>query len=293
MRGRISASPYRQANHFTFYWRLEPNERHRLNETRTAAYAAGKLLSQVMPGDVLWFVNVFAGDLYVLGRLHVATVVDNADVAQELIESDVPWQDQEWYAISNRYQVEALRELIVTPLAEQLRFVDEPTEIETPLTIYRFRGLRALTAFSARLLDEVWYRQVALPETSADYLELTEDDRAYSEGKVIIRTLQERQRSRALVQEAKQRGKKRNDLLVCEVCEFSFLATYGMEYIEAHHAEQIASFTRERQSTVEDLHLLCANCHRMVHTQTPPLSIAQLQAILTDQRKLHTTRNDA
>lgn len=53
----------------------------------------------------------------------------------------------------------------------------------------------------------------------------------------------------------------------CEVCSFDFEETYGTVgegYIEVHH--RVPLFSSGRVTTkLEDLILLCANCHRMIH----------------------------
>jgi hypothetical protein len=283
MPGRRSPAPYRRASHFTLYWKLTPEERKDLAASRSTAYVANDALGQVMPGDVLWLVNIWLGDVYLLGRVLVATVVDSTEVAQQLVDSDIPWQDAEWYAISNRYHVEPPREVLLTPYLGQMRFAD--ASVPGGPLIAHFRGLRALDADTARLFDDVWYQQAADAQDTQDFLELTEDDRAYNEGRVVVRTLRERQRSRALVQEAKKRSRRRYRELRCEACGFSFARAYGIDYIEAHHARQMASFSGEHQTTVDDLHLLCANCHRVVHTQMPPMSLQTLKHLIEEHKK--------
>ena len=66
----------------------------------------------------------------------------------------------------------------------------------------------------------------------------------------------------------------------CAACGFSFQATYGelgASYIEVHHLRQLAEVGEEHEiDPVKDLRPVCANCHRMLHRQRPPLSIEQL-----------------
>ena len=66
----------------------------------------------------------------------------------------------------------------------------------------------------------------------------------------------------------------------CAACGFSFQATYGelgASYIEVHHLRQLADVGEEHEiDPVKDLRPVCANCHRMLHRQRPPLSIEQL-----------------
>lgn len=55
--------------------------------------------------------------------------------------------------------------------------------------------------------------------------------------------------------------------LICEVCKFNFSIRYGdhgIGFIECHHIMPIAG-NGIRKTKVEDLALVCSNCHRMLH----------------------------
>lgn len=56
-------------------------------------------------------------------------------------------------------------------------------------------------------------------------------------------------------------------VIACEVCEFDFERSYGERgrgYIEVHHVTPL-HVSGVVETRLEDLVLLCANCHRMVH----------------------------
>lgn len=276
--------------HYLLYWKIAPEERADIAQHRTTAYAASNALHKVKPGDVLWIVNVQHFRLYLLGRLKVEFVVDDTSIAQELVDPQTDdWHEAEWYAISNRYNVEPMREMDITGLAEQLRFESavSPTlnVIDGRVDANQLTALRQITAETAEMLDDVWYNEAYVPQSIQDYLELTEDDEAYAEGKRIVRTVKQRQRSRELVKHAKAQFKAQHDgRIFCEVCGFDFTSTYGIEYIEAHHTEPIASLERETENTSEAVVMVCANCHRIAHTRTPPYSIAELKDMIQDTR---------
>lgn len=75
----------------------------------------------------------------------------------------------------------------------------------------------------------------------------------------------------------------------CAVCGFNFQDVYGAlgeTYIEVHHLKQIADIGEEYQiNPVQDLRPVCANCHRMLHRQRPPLSIEELTARMAQARR--------
>lgn len=61
---------------------------------------------------------------------------------------------------------------------------------------------------------------------------------------------------------------KQRDNFICKVCSFDFSKTYGKlgtDFAEAHHIVPLSSNEKLRNTTVEDLITVCANCHRMLH----------------------------
>ncbi|UZM14767.1 HNH endonuclease [Pseudomonas kielensis] len=52
---------------------------------------------------------------------------------------------------------------------------------------------------------------------------------------------------------------------VCEICNDDFKTKYGFEYIEAHHKVPISTKATKSVVVLEDLALLCSNCHSAVH----------------------------
>lgn len=281
-----SDATYRAATHWTLYMKVGPDERHAIARHEGTAYAAHNMLGRVRPGDVLWLVNISAGRLFLLGRLAVEFVVDDTTIAQELTDTSQAWREADWYAIANRYNVEAMREVEITNLAGQLIFISTDAQHLTVrdgvlMKPQELTHLRRLDPSSASMIEAAWYDDALVLQSAADFLEIVEDDEAYSEGKQVIRTVKQRQRSRALVQRAKERFRQQHDgRLFCEVCGFDFDAVYGVEYIEAHHKEPVSALDEELPQTADALVMLCANCHRMAHTQTPPLSVDALKQLL-------------
>lgn len=282
--------------HYLLYWKLDVGEREAIAEHRTTAYAASNALRKVKPGDVLWIVNVQQGHLYLIGRLQVEFVVDDTAIAQELVDPQPDtWYEADWYAISNRYNIEPMRVIDITGVAPQLRF-NSPVAPMLDVAggrvdAHQLTGLRQIMAETSEMLDDIWYNDAYVPNSVEDYLELTEDDQAYAEGKAVVRTVRQRQRSRALVNQAKAQFRSLHDgRLFCEVCGFDYEDTYGVDYIEAHHTKPIASLEDETANTTEAVVMLCANCHRIAHTRTPPYSVDELRQMIN--HKGNTTNDD-
>jgi predicted HNH restriction endonuclease len=284
---------YLAVKHYLLYWKVDPANRPDIAQHKTTAYAASKYLRRVKPGDVLWIVTVHQHRLYLLGRLKVEFVVDDTAIAQELVDPQPEqWEDADWYAISNKYAVEPMREINITHIADKLRFNSRASEmldiVEGRVDANQLTTLRQLSITSAQMLDDVWYNEAYTPQSVQDFLELTEDDIAYSEGKVVVRTVKQRQRSRKLVNDAKTQFREIHaGRLFCEVCGFDYQAAYGVEYIEAHHTEPLSSLNDETENTTEAVVLLCANCHRVAHSRTPPYSIEELKTMLNTKEKIN------
>jgi 5-methylcytosine-specific restriction protein A len=107
-------------------------------------------------------------------------------------------------------------------------------------------------------------------------LENTNPELSVTEGELLLVSHLVKERNRKIVNEKKNQAIK-NNTLICEVCEFSFPSIYGAEFIECHHIIPISQ-PGIRETTLKDLSLVCANCHRMLHKKFDGeyLSIKQL-----------------
>lgn len=89
----------------------------------------------------------------------------------------------------------------------------------------------------------------------------------------------EKSRNPALVRDAKAAFLRSNGSLWCEVCGFDFGAHYGERgngYIHAHHIRPVAEIEPDTVLTIDDLAMVCANCHAMLH-RAPWISVGQLR----------------
>jgi predicted HNH restriction endonuclease len=115
------------------------------------------------------------------------------------------------------------------------------------------------------------------------------------EGKPVTQTRVLRQRNQKLVQDVKARYLAEHGQLACEVCGLDFEQVYGeigSGYIEAHHPEPMAELEYEQTFTqLDDIALLCANCHRMIHRKNPPYRVDELKAIVQQQRTTNLSLN--
>lgn len=116
-------------------------------------------------------------------------------------------------------------------------------------------------------------------------IENSDENLTFSEGKLRLVSHYARERNPKVIRLKKQKAIA-NNTLYCEICNFSFVGAYNIEFIECHHRTPIAEIG-ETKTSLEDLALVCANCHRMLHKRMNGqfLSIQQLQVIY-EQNKI-------
>lgn len=116
-------------------------------------------------------------------------------------------------------------------------------------------------------------------------MDITQDDISYPEGKELLKQHIKKERSTKLIRDAKKQFKKKNGHLYCEICGIDFEKIYGeigKDFIEAHHnKQQVSDMDEDNNTKIEDLVMLCPNCHSMVHRlKLYNVNITELQKIL-------------
>jgi 5-methylcytosine-specific restriction enzyme A len=105
------------------------------------------------------------------------------------------------------------------------------------------------------------------------------------EGRLLMRWHASRERNKGLRDRKIKSVRAANPHLSCEVCGFSFEQTYGSRgegFVECHHVVPL-HVAGEGDTRLEDLKLVCSNCHRMIHRGST-LSPAELQLRLQTGR---------
>ncbi|MVP00553.1 HNH endonuclease [Paenibacillus lutrae] len=78
---------------------------------------------------------------------------------------------------------------------------------------------------------------------------------------------------------------KKDPLLSCEACGFSFQKAYGdigKSFIEGHHTKPISGLTRETKISIDDIKMVCSNCHSMIHSKYPCYTIEEIKKLITE-----------
>lgn len=158
---------------------------------------------------------------------------------------------------------------------------------------YSGAGLRSGSKLHQKLVSEFWDKPHELRKiadglraainTDESMVGLDDGDdaeTAASEGKKRMSSHFTRERNSSIVHKKKDIELKSKGRLVCEVCGFDFEKIYGVRgkgFIECHHIKPISEIEDAQKTTLDDLALVCSNCHRMIHKSRPWLSISELK----------------
>lgn len=102
-----------------------------------------------------------------------------------------------------------------------------------------------------------------------------------SEGRLRLVRHLERERNRRIV----RLKKKSAASLRCEVCGFLFEEAYGSNaagYCEVHHLLPLSELDDVTNTCIDDLAIVCANCHRVIHLRNPPYSLEEVTKMVNE-----------
>jgi hypothetical protein len=109
------------------------------------------------------------------------------------------------------------------------------------------------------------------------------EETAFSEGKERYAMHIRYERKPALTRLVKDRAIAQHGRLACEACGFDFSKIYGERgdgYIEAHHKVPVSELGEDSYSRVDDLALVCSNCHSMLHRMSPLPTVEELRNMI-------------
>lgn len=110
----------------------------------------------------------------------------------------------------------------------------------------------------------------------------TDEGKEYPEGKIAFVLHKKRERNPNLIKDAKRLFVSKHGRLFCEACKFDFQQVYGdrgIDFIEGHHKKLVSEMKEGEKTKVEDIAMLCSNCHRMIHRK-PLVSIRGLSTLI-------------
>ena len=110
-----------------------------------------------------------------------------------------------------------------------------------------------------------------------------DEEEEFPEGRLLTQLHKRRERNPRLVQKKKTKVLAATGSLSCEVCNFDFHATYGVlghGFAECHHCKPLSQLVESKTTSMRDLAIVCANCHRMLHRARPWKTVDELKELL-------------
>lgn len=139
---------------------------------------------------------------------------------------------------------------------------------------------------SATTLIEV----AKLPEVEEEGEEVEEgeeEDIVGREGNILTRMHVYRERDRTFARKVREHYRRLgNGKLICEVCGLDPTTIYGQpgdRSIEGHHTVPIEELQPDSETTVDEMAMVCANCHRVIHSKKPCFSIDEVRQLIDRQ----------
>lgn len=177
----------------------------------------------------------------------------------------------------------AIQELRETPVVEDASFLKSgpattlyPLTTEQALVIFRLLAARNPSVKSTWSdLDTSVYGEVII--------DVDELNNSAMEGSRKLATHFVRERNRKIVEAKKRQMLAKIGKLECQVCGFDFEAVYGdagRGFCEVHHLNPLSDAGTEVETMLNDLAVLCSNCHRIIHRTNPMLSVKEVRALI-------------
>lgn len=112
-----------------------------------------------------------------------------------------------------------------------------------------------------------------------------EEEEIYGvEGRLLTRIHVYKERDKGFAARAKKFYRNKNGAkLLCECCGMDPVALYGPNgerCMEAHHKVPIEELQPDSITRVEEMTIVCASCHRVIHSQKPCFPVEELAAAL-------------
>lgn len=198
----------------------------------------------------------------------------------EIVNTDSGKDDDGLMLFKVRYLSRLLKNPITIDELRKIPIVNEASFLKSgpATTVFPISDQQAEIIFS--LLSErnpeiksIWPDSV---QANVQVPDVDEEFFSGVEGGKKVATHIRKERNARLVKAKKQKVLKETGKLVCEACGFDFEATYngiGKGFCEVHHKKPLSEVEREVETSLEDLAILCSNCHRMIHKTNPLASI--------------------
>ncbi|MEL7981726.1 EVE domain-containing protein [Vreelandella titanicae] len=200
------------------------------------AVAVGKVVEEPTPAHAVKHPEALGDDLWVASEASSSEFKTGIQLSEIRLSAD---DDMVSRATAKDDTVLAASTIITVPTGTVFRFSDNE-----------------LSA-----LERLWGTPVAAVQTDGA-----------NEGKRQLRAHYARERSSRLRRDKLSAFRKEHGRLCCEICDFSASAHHPDPFTErayeVHHKNPLSAAAAPVRTTLQDLAVLCANCHRAVHANS-------------------------
>jgi HNH endonuclease len=108
------------------------------------------------------------------------------------------------------------------------------------------------------------------------------------EGERLLKNHIRIERDAKIVRMKKESILMENNCISCEICDFDFHKNYGsigFGFCEVHHRHALYEQSGPVKTRLEDLAILCPNCHRMIHRTKPLASVEEFRLFFLEHQK--------
>ena len=124
---------------------------------------------------------------------------------------------------------------------------------------------------------------LVVPDENLTDLDLVNLEMEAEEGRERLMKHLIRERNKTVISQKKEQVRASGKPLACEICGFIFAEKYsgpGADYCEVHHLLPLAGEKQVRNTRNQDLAIVCANCHRVIHRRNPPFTMEEMRQML-------------
>ena len=223
--------------------------------------------SEISVGDEVYIWRA-KGSRNAISGIVALGVINEESKPRENILNKLNLYDELWVESSNEASNIkagiAIKEIRLSPLEGMLtsdELKKDPNISKMQILTARVGSNFLLSPYQSQIINNYW---------NGLNLE-SQDDDDYSptkEGQIKLMLHKVRERDPKLRKKAIEIFLKSNKKIFCEVCNFSFEDKYGeigTGFIEVHHLKPISEYSENEKSSIENLKLVCSNCHRMIH----------------------------
>lgn len=230
-------------------------------------------------------------------------IAGQSKVVKEYIEvTEEPPSPGEWANMSPYYKVQLTEYSSYSPPISLHKFLELYTdEVRTeiiehqpkyyPFSTYRdeIRTVQGMyIAKCTPTLYTLMQKALGLEGVSTASNGFVDTHHEYIEGKRYSREVYFWARNKKLVDAA-----KKHYGYSCQICGFNFKSAYGIpgeNFIECHHLNPLSErpdkeWDENLKTDLNDVAVLCSNCHRMIHRKKPAYSIEEVKGLFSENKK--------